>query len=473
MSNTQKTAVVLGAGITGMTVAWKLSEAGYKVHVIEKTDKVGGMAGSFSYKDMVLDYGPHKVYTQLPGILDVYKEIVGEDLLRIKKKNSLRLLGRYFDFPVKIFQVMLGLGIGTALKCGLGYGFTLLKSFFSKKKLISYEDYFLAGFGKPAYNLLFRDYAWKVWGDPKSLSEELARKRIPVPNIFELVKGTLGIKPKTEVSAEYFYYPKKGIGNISEILAERLLKNHGEIHFHTVPEQIYVENGKVTHLVVSDIEKKSQKTLKTDIVVSTIYVTELPALLQPAAPQTVLDAAMRLHFRAMIIVYVVVKKPKLMEDNWLFFPEQTFIFNRIAEHKSFSNELVPADKTVLTAEVTCTPDDEIWKMPEKELYAQVVQDLTKAGILNPSDIEECFSKRMKKVYPIYAIGFKDHLMTILDHLQGVSNLLTLGRQGLFNYNNTDHCIDMALKAAEHIIGHHSPEEWMEKIRYFDAYKIVD
>src|SRR3989338_9908450 len=90
MSNTQKTAVVLGAGITGMTVAWKLSEAGYKVHVIEKTDKVGGMAGSFSYKDMVLDYGPHKVYTQLPGILDVYKEIVGEDLLRIKKKNSLR-----------------------------------------------------------------------------------------------------------------------------------------------------------------------------------------------------------------------------------------------------------------------------------------------------------------------------------------------------------------------------------------------
>src|SRR3989338_2480529 len=341
--NEGKTAVILGAGITGMTTAWKLSEAGFQVHIIEKTNSLGGMSGSFQYKDMTLDYGPHKVYTQLPGILDVYKEIVKDDLLKIKKKNSIYLIGKYFDFPVKIFQVMLGLGIGTAVTCGFGYGLALLKSFFSKKKPVSYEEYFLAGFGKPSYDLLFRDYAWKVWGNPKSLSEELSRKRIPVPNVFALIKSALGMKAEQEISAEYFYYPKKGIGEICDILGEKIKSKNGKIHFNTMAQELLVENGKVKTVVLNNGTK-----IACDYVVSTIYITELPSLIKPTPSSAVLDAAASLQFQGMIIVYVIINKPTVMKDNWIFFPEKKYIFNRIAEHKSFSAFIVPEYKTVLT-----------------------------------------------------------------------------------------------------------------------------
>jgi protoporphyrinogen oxidase len=61
----KKKAIIVGGGITGLSAAWKLSENGYLVKIIEKEDFVGGMATTFKYKDYFLDYGPHKIFTVL------------------------------------------------------------------------------------------------------------------------------------------------------------------------------------------------------------------------------------------------------------------------------------------------------------------------------------------------------------------------------------------------------------------------
>jgi hypothetical protein len=111
-------------------------------------------------------------------------------LLKVNKKNSLHLLGKNFDFPVRIPQVVFGINPIKSVKLGLGYGVSLTKSILKKPVNKTYEEYFISGFGKPAYNLLFRDMAFKLWGDPKTLSEELGRKRVPVPNVLEMLKSS-------------------------------------------------------------------------------------------------------------------------------------------------------------------------------------------------------------------------------------------------------------------------------------------
>ena len=58
----------------------------------------------------------------------------------------------------------------------------------------------------------------------------------------------------------------------------------------------------------------------------------------------------------------------------------------------------------------------------------------------------------------------------MDYLSNIQNLITNGRQGLFNYNNMDHCIDMGIKAANYI--KNNGNDWYEKVKSFD-YKIVD
>ena len=141
-----KNAVVVGAGITGMRIAQLLAKSGFKVTILEKTKKVGGMTASFKYKDFILDYGPHKFYTQLPGVYDNFKEIVGDgNYLIVKKKNSIRLLGRYFDFPVKLSQLLLGINPFLSAKIGID----LIKANLNKREVLSYEDYFVNGFLAP------------------------------------------------------------------------------------------------------------------------------------------------------------------------------------------------------------------------------------------------------------------------------------------------------------------------------------
>ena len=41
-----KKVIVIGAGITGLSAAWKLSECGHKANVIESEGQIGGLAKS-------------------------------------------------------------------------------------------------------------------------------------------------------------------------------------------------------------------------------------------------------------------------------------------------------------------------------------------------------------------------------------------------------------------------------------------
>ena len=55
--------VVLGAGVTGLTVAWELSKVyGDKVVLLEKESAVGGLASTFTRKDLSFDTGSHRLH---------------------------------------------------------------------------------------------------------------------------------------------------------------------------------------------------------------------------------------------------------------------------------------------------------------------------------------------------------------------------------------------------------------------------
>ena len=68
-------------------------------------------------------------------------------------------------------------------------------------------------FGRGVYELVFEPLARKVWGDPKLLSAELARARIPSGGAAELILRLLKLKETTEnEDAPFFYYPRGGFG---------------------------------------------------------------------------------------------------------------------------------------------------------------------------------------------------------------------------------------------------------------------
>ena len=82
--------------------------------------------------------------------------------------------------------------------------------------------------------------------------------------------------------------------------------------------------------------------------------------------------------------------------------------------------------------------------------------------------------RLSEGYPIYSVGYRDHLSVVLNALRRLPNLVTAGRQGLFRHNNLDQAIEMGLLAGEHLCRFTSESgRWYDRISRFEGYRIVD
>jgi len=67
--------VVVGAGISGLSFAWKAAQAGWKVLVLEEQDRIGGCIHSHRFDDGYwYELGAHTVYNSYSKFLDIVVE---------------------------------------------------------------------------------------------------------------------------------------------------------------------------------------------------------------------------------------------------------------------------------------------------------------------------------------------------------------------------------------------------------------
>ena len=79
----------------------------------------------------------------------------------------------------------------------------------------------------------------------------------------------------------------------------------------------------------------------------------------------------------------------------------------------------------------------------------------------------------KRIYPVYDLAYSKNLGMVTNSINQISNLVTIGRPGLFNYNNMDHCIDMAFCVGEALLKGEVKWKWPELAARFEEYRIVD
>src|SRR3954453_20596635 len=83
--------VVLGAGVTGLTIASELQRvSGRKVIILEKGIAVGGLGGSFSLEGVELDVGSHRIHPSYePTAARFLTQLLGDDLLVRKRRGRI------------------------------------------------------------------------------------------------------------------------------------------------------------------------------------------------------------------------------------------------------------------------------------------------------------------------------------------------------------------------------------------------
>src|SRR5690242_10761821 len=112
-SNHKPKVVIAGAGCAGLAAVIALQKRGYDVTILEKLDRVGGLAGGIHIKGNTYEYGPHIFHTTDPEVLEDVKRIAGHVLIPFEKTIKIKFLGKYFDFPLSVPDILLKLPVAT------------------------------------------------------------------------------------------------------------------------------------------------------------------------------------------------------------------------------------------------------------------------------------------------------------------------------------------------------------------------
>ncbi len=190
-----------------------------------------------------------------------------------------------------------------------------------------------------------------------------------------------------------------------------------------------------------------------DHFISTMPIRELIAAMNPAPPRSVMEASQQLRYRDFLTVGLIVNKEDVFNDNWVYIHSPEVKVGRIQNFKNWSPAMVPdPSHTSLGLEYFVQAGDELWNSDDQSLIELATRECVQLGFISEADVLDGVVIRMPKAYPVYDQNFKENLARVREHLQGITNLQLVGRNGQHRYNNQDHSMLTAIYAARNIFG---------------------
>ena len=496
----KKKVVIIGAGPAGLTAANELLKDGnqdYDVVILEETKVIGGISQTVRYHGNRMDIGGHRFFSKSDEIMNWWQELMplqGKDAFDDKvlgrekpleeggpdpEQDDRVMLVRdrvsriyykkhFFDYPVRMSASTLK-NMGFFATCGAGFSY--LKAAMFKKKEDSLENFYINRFGKKLYSMFFEGYTEKLWGrHPSEISADWGSQRVKGLSIRAVLKDMFSKvfsskKKKREVETsliEQFWYPKYGPGQLWEFAAERaqekgarLLKGYGV-------KSVVCKNGRITAVVCETEE--GEKTVEGDIFISSMPVKDLVCgMTGDKPPREIYDIADGLPYRDFVTVGLLVNQLSLVNktkmktlgnivpDCWIYVQETNVKLGRIQIFNNWSPYMVkdPEHTVWIGLEYFCAEGDEFWEMDDKECIDFAIGELESMGVIKAEEVLDSHRERVKKAYPAYFDTYA-HINTLIEYLDGFDNLYCVGRNGQHRYNNMDHSMLTAIRAAQAI-----------------------
>jgi protoporphyrinogen oxidase len=145
--------VIIGAGPTGLTAAYQLSKAGLNSIVLEKDPIVGGIARTEQYKGYHIDIGGHRFYTKIEAVSEMWHEVLREDFLRRPRLSRIYYDGKFFHYPIRLFDMLLKLGPVESLRIVASYTLSRLFPYPDEE---NFEQWVSNRFGRRLYHIFFK-----------------------------------------------------------------------------------------------------------------------------------------------------------------------------------------------------------------------------------------------------------------------------------------------------------------------------
>jgi protoporphyrinogen oxidase len=449
---------VIGAGPAGLTTAYCLTKETPSVIVIEKDPHyVGGISRTVRHGKFLFDIGGHRFFSKAKEVVDLWHEILPDDFITRRRLSRIYYGGKFYSYPLSAFQALRNLGIFTSAACMLSYAFAKALPVASPR---SFHDWVRNRFGERLFQIFFKTYTEKVWGmSCDEISADWAAQRIKGLDLRVAVMNALTRsfrrKPKAgddvvKTLIETFQYPRKGPGMMWEAAAAKTKERGGRILMgRELTGLAYDDAQKLWRIEVATDDGK-QESYTARHVVSSAPVRELVQKLSPK-PISLLHAR-ALRYRDFLTVALMIDKPQVFDDNWIYIHDPSVKVGRVQNFGSWSPEMAPAGMTCLGLEYFCFEDDGLWTMSDQDLIELAKQEVAKVGLASAADVIDGCVVRQPKAYPVYDDAYREHMAMIRRDLeQSYPSLHLIGRNGMHKYNNQDHAMMTAMLTARNIL----------------------
>lgn len=462
--------IVLGAGPAGLAAARTLNRQGKKVIILEKETQVGGMSSSRRWNEFIIESGPHTYHVKKDRIDEMVREHYSGTLYPKKRNTRMLIKGKYFDYPLKFWQLVKGLNpLFSARMLGdFLYASAKYKMFPPVRE--SFESWGIKKFGRTLYDLCFGQYTERVWGIPPSrLSIRLASQKLHQLNLKDVLIKLLGGRGQEQATYwEDFFYPEEGMGIIFENMASRIAEEGGEIWFNSRAVDFSLKEGR---LLSATVERDGERlVLPCSAVISAIPLNCLNQLVAHGLGGAPLSSDSVLRTRSLILVNLILKVPAVSDAHWIYLLDRSFRFNRFCEPKNLLRDRKPYLHTLITFELCCNFGDSLWKASDQDFLELAKEDIKRIGIMDHRRITDCKIQKVRDAYPIYDLGFERRLASLLGSLGRIKNLYSTGRQGLFLNTDMHDSMEMGLLAAEAALTGRESRSWYERMVPYLSYK---
>lgn len=503
---TERTAIIIGAGPAGLTAALELLErTDIKPIVVEADDVVGGIARTAEHEGNRIDLGGHRFFSKSNRVMAWWQRIlplqrapsedagveityqnrrrwidlppdgpdpdVDDDVMLVRRRvSNILFRGQLFDYP-------LSLSLSTLSKLGWAATVKILASYLKSHAIPrrperSLEDFFINRFGRELYEIFFKSYTEKVWGiSCTEIPAEWGAQRVKGLSLGGILTHAISrmrsvtrsiAQKETETSLiEQFLYPKFGPGQMWQCVARRITAAGGEIRLGTRAVSFGHENERMRSVSVQYADGTTE-VLPSDLVFSSMPVSDLIVGFEPPAPVDVRSVAQHLVYRDFITVGLLLRRvtvnggatgselPQVLPSNWIYIQEPHVQVGRLQLFNNWSPYMVADPETVWTGlEYFCNEGDELWIKDDDVLANFAAEELEAIGIANREDVLSSIVIRMPKTYPAY-FGSYGNFDRVRAYVDGFENLFLIGRNGMHRYNNQDHSMLAAMVAVDNI-----------------------
>ncbi|MCB0872068.1 MAG: FAD-dependent oxidoreductase [Thermoleophilia bacterium] len=358
--------VVMGAGPAGLGAGLAAARAGMRTVVVEASDSVGGLCRTLAVDGLRFDLGGH-----IPFVRDDTRhrwlgELLGDDL-------------RWVPRPVRSWRDGLRDGRYLDQRPAGPLGSPVHPDPDPPSPLTPASAVLGPLFGASFVDRHMRPYLEKVDGAPL--------EQIPGVRALRLMRD--------QAAPEGFWFPRLGIGQLMDAMAEAITAEGGLVATDTGVEAIDVGGGAVRGVVVTGPEGPVR--FSTPSVVVAAAAGRAASLLHPHPPA--LDPV---RMRAVCIVMAAVEGERLTDEAWVQVDDPRVPAGRIFEMGNWSRDMTPGE-TVMGFECYCRADDQdpVWGLGDEDLTAACIRSLREplGWLDDPRRARGLMVLRLPRAYP--------------------------------------------------------------------------